>query len=356
MRVRGILVAFALAVGSAPADASSWRSRFLDEALAPRPTQWTADFHAYFRDSYTVDKLELARLLPGRAAQRGKRLRALLILGPAGFLWTYWVWTFVDEGDAVRVTIITMPHGRITGKATALISRSAVDRLAERLASAGVEQARSLETIERAAARHSHDGSAEWGFQLLFVQWMETRRLLHARIDPGGDDEAIDVASEAFDSFDLQRTYVHGDRDLSPPEKPRHSGELRLALALAHAGRSELDTALARRGYSSATTIELGLALGMDVVLDRWRFGYDVGFSLPRDAYGRSDQSAVTLRRHGITAHAGYDVVETQNLSVFPFVGLGWNGFELEVDAATSPIGLRGPVALFALGIGNAPF
>jgi hypothetical protein len=355
-------------------------------------------------------------------------LRALLILGPAGFLWTYWVWTFVDEGDAVRVTIITLPHGRITGKATALISRSAVDRLAERLASAGVEQARSLETIERAAARHSHDGSAEWGFQLLFVQWMETRRLLHARIDPGGDDEAIDVASEAFDSFDLQRTYVHGDRDLSPPEKPRHSGELRLALALARAGRSELDTALARRGYSSAPTIELGLALGMDVVLDRWRFGYDVGFSLPRDAYRRSDQSAVTVRRHGITAHAGYDVVETQNLSVFPFVGLGWNGFELEVDAATSPIpvtttdervvlerdaftleggfgftyvmsfaprrarsmgllvgtrlgylqtfaetswttdsddsvgaagpeiGLRGPVALFALGIGNAPF
>jgi len=61
------------------------------------------------------------RGLQAEATACGVRLRAALIVGPVGPLWTFHVAWLVQEPEGVRVNSLVMPHARITGKATGLI-------------------------------------------------------------------------------------------------------------------------------------------------------------------------------------------------------------------------------------------
>ena len=101
---------------------------FFREMLAPGATDNTAKFNAYYKDAFVIDKLKLLLSFPKFARQAGKPVRALLIIGPAGPLWTYQVITLVEENSQIRCNFIVMPHARITGKSTGLFSKAEIEQ------------------------------------------------------------------------------------------------------------------------------------------------------------------------------------------------------------------------------------
>jgi hypothetical protein len=98
------------------------REGFFDEVLFAAASRRTPRFDDYTAGSYHVDKLDLVQGLPVRAALCGVRLRAALVVGPLGPLWAYYVAVLVDEGATVRINTLVMPHARITGKGTGVVS------------------------------------------------------------------------------------------------------------------------------------------------------------------------------------------------------------------------------------------
>lgn len=111
-----------------PRDSAPTRRGFLDEVLFSEPTARTFRFDDYTPDSYHIEKQDLADGLIEQAGACSLKLRAILIIGPLGMLWAYRVATFVDEGNGLRVNLITFPHARITEKRTASVSFEAALR------------------------------------------------------------------------------------------------------------------------------------------------------------------------------------------------------------------------------------
>jgi hypothetical protein len=93
------------------------RDGFFREVLFAQATSRTPRFDDYTEGSYHVNKLDLATGLPPLAERCGIQLRALLVVGPVGPLWTYHVFAFTRDSSEVVVTALVMPHARITGKA-----------------------------------------------------------------------------------------------------------------------------------------------------------------------------------------------------------------------------------------------
>lgn len=100
------------------------RDAFFSEVLTAKPSEITPLFDDYTPDSYHVDKLDVAKGLALAAATCGVRLRALVLVGPVGMLWSYHVAALFEEGDVMRVNSLVMPHARITGKGTGLLQMS----------------------------------------------------------------------------------------------------------------------------------------------------------------------------------------------------------------------------------------
>jgi hypothetical protein len=108
----------------APAHERPTRDAFFSEVLTAKPSQVTPLFDDYTPDSYHIDKLDVAKGLPLAAAACGVKLRALVLVGPAGMLWSYHVAALLEEGDVMRVNSLVMPHARITGKGTGILQMS----------------------------------------------------------------------------------------------------------------------------------------------------------------------------------------------------------------------------------------
>jgi len=104
------------------------REDFFQEVLEPRPLSTSASFHAYSPDSYHVDKIDFWQEFPSFARSKGHQLRGLVIFGPAGPLWAYYVFALLDEGHQVRVNQVVFPHARLTAKQTAVLSQAESDR------------------------------------------------------------------------------------------------------------------------------------------------------------------------------------------------------------------------------------
>jgi hypothetical protein len=103
------------------------RQGFFEEVLFAEATARTWRFHDYNNPpSYHVDKMDVYRQLPQAAQAKGLRLLGLVIVGPSGPLWTYWVFVFVKEDQQVRVNQIVMPHARITWKGTGVVTMAQV--------------------------------------------------------------------------------------------------------------------------------------------------------------------------------------------------------------------------------------
>lgn len=99
------------------------RKAFLGEVLDARPTPVTPEFNSYRSDSYRITNEDLFKGLTEEAAKRKMVLKSVTILGPmTDPLWTSYVVVCFQEGEKVRVNSLIMPHARITGKATGLIT------------------------------------------------------------------------------------------------------------------------------------------------------------------------------------------------------------------------------------------
>ena len=106
------------------------REGFLAEVLDARATHRTPRFDSYHDDSYGVDKQEVATGLVDVSRACGLPLRAVVIVGPVGVLWAYYVLAFLDETPAtIRVNSLVMPHARITDKSSGVITVAAFDSL-----------------------------------------------------------------------------------------------------------------------------------------------------------------------------------------------------------------------------------
>jgi hypothetical protein len=120
----------------APLGPEPSRNAFFHEVLFAARTDRTARFDDYTLGSYHVNKLDLVRGLPNHARECGVRLKAVLVLGPSGLLWTYHVVALAQESTQVRVNSLVMPHARITGKGTGLVSPERASELLHQLETA----------------------------------------------------------------------------------------------------------------------------------------------------------------------------------------------------------------------------
>jgi len=109
------------------------RDGFLHEVLFPAATRRTPRFDDHTPGSYHIEKLDLVQGLPEEAKLCGGVVRASLVIGPMGPLWSYHVVALVEEGPNVRVSSLVIPHARITGKGTGLVPVTDADALIERI-------------------------------------------------------------------------------------------------------------------------------------------------------------------------------------------------------------------------------
>jgi hypothetical protein len=192
------------------------RDAFFREALFASPTMRTPRFDDYTPDSYHADKLDLAEGLPSEAARCGLRLRALLVVGPVGPLWSFHVVPFIEDGDSLRVNSLVMPHARITGKGSARVSEAALTELVTDLTRSPLVKAGLPafgDSLREPLAR-------DFSYNLLLVLYEgeHAPRYWHASLWPamrGDDKTSVEHAERLTASIDrvlgrTSETYTHG--------------------------------------------------------------------------------------------------------------------------------------------------
>ena len=181
------------------------RNAFFHEVLSAEPTRRTARFDDYTRDSYHIDKLDLARGLPDAARACGKKVTALIVVGPLGPLWSFHVATVIEEGSQVRVNSLVMPHARITGKGTGLAPAQEIADKLEALTSAPLVQPGVPPPDKRGDLPHTfllarYDQDQPRYFYAVFNEFRGTP----------GMEELLDKVN-AILSKTVTTTYEHGD-------------------------------------------------------------------------------------------------------------------------------------------------
>src|SRR5262245_42576562 len=81
------------------------RAQFIRECLDSRPTSKTAKFDDY-SGSYHIDKLDLVQGIEQATKSQPGRLRAVIIFGPTGGLWTYHVLVALSEENSLRLNTL----------------------------------------------------------------------------------------------------------------------------------------------------------------------------------------------------------------------------------------------------------
>src|SRR5438045_2529960 len=90
------------------------RQDFMREALTAQPTRATVWYDASLAGSYRPIKSDLIRGLFDASRALGLKLNAIFAVGPTNLpMGVYYVYTFVDEGRAVRVNQLTFAQSRI---------------------------------------------------------------------------------------------------------------------------------------------------------------------------------------------------------------------------------------------------
>ncbi len=190
-------------VGSAPS-----REGFFHEVLFAEPTARTPRFDDYTRDSYHVHKLDLVRGLPIQAAACGVQLRAALVVGPMGPLWTYHVAALLQDGTNVRVNSLVMPHARITGKGTGLISNQDASVLLQQIENAPLVRP-GLPTPP------PEDGNSDFSYRVLLAVYdTGLAEYFHADFNEFSPDPGIQPLMDGLNALlatTKTQTYQHGD-------------------------------------------------------------------------------------------------------------------------------------------------
>ena len=142
------------------------RDNFFLEVLYAKATSVTPLYDDYTEGSYHVDKVDVLKGLPQMALKEGLRLRGLIVVGPVGPLWAYYVVAFLDEGEMIRVNSLTMPHARITYKSTGKMTLRRYEELLEGLSKSGV-----LATELPPRGKCDTCPYPEWHHQVLVADW-----------------------------------------------------------------------------------------------------------------------------------------------------------------------------------------
>ncbi|MCC6901746.1 MAG: hypothetical protein IT377_22435 [Polyangiaceae bacterium] len=334
-----------------------WESRFLDELVTPGATRWTAEFNAYRPDSYFVDKIVLARKLPDHARRRGRDLQALIVVGPTGGIWTYYVIAVFREGEKLRVNEVVLPHARITGKRTGLVGRAVVDGAVQAVVEAGVlipavsldNLSRRLDAQERIDwqlrnEKHQRRSLGDFRFDLLVgVYDDEAPSYWYGQLDSNRKAD-VDAALGAINAL-LKRThqtYEHGQgtarkqvRD-AVSESP-FRGRIYGQGMLVHDAQPALGSALAGLGYSTVNTTQPALGIGAGVAGLRGRLALDLVLGVDRPFRGPGGQAGA-IRREAFILTAGYDVWDEGQVAVYPFAGVASSFLNVQLDrGATGP-------------------
>jgi len=180
------------------------RTAFMREVLFAAATARTPMF-ADYPTSYHVDKRDLAVGIEAEAIRCGVQLRALLVVGPVGPLWSYHVVAFVEAGDTVAVSSLVMPHGRITGKSEARIAREDLDSFALALTTSPAVRS----GLPTSSDSVSTGLEGEFAFDLLFSQYGSPAPVYwHARLFPRGMGAPSAGAQAALETVNamLKRT------------------------------------------------------------------------------------------------------------------------------------------------------
>jgi hypothetical protein len=142
------------------------RDNFFREVLYAKATSVTPLFDDYTEGSYHVDKLDVLKGLPEMAQKEGLKLRGLVVVGPAGPLWAYYVVAFLNDGEMIRVNSLTMPHARITYKSTGIITQKRYDELLNGLLKTNV-----LATELPPKGKCDTCPYPEWHYEVLAADW-----------------------------------------------------------------------------------------------------------------------------------------------------------------------------------------
>jgi hypothetical protein len=337
-----VLVCVTLLPASAAAE--PWQSRFLDECLTPGPTQFTPEFDAYHVDSYSVNKLELVETLPRAARGRGLRLRALLIVGPLGSLWSYSVFTFLVERGGIRINALAMPHARITEKSTALLTPHQFSLLSEHLRQLSfVRAVRDPGALQAELSKQRSElaePELEWQYKLLFTEFEpEQSPLLFGDFNGlfgGTEQEELSAVLRRL-TDGLKPTYEHG---LRYPGAVRHRPWMVSAgplFVFQHDPLPALNRGLAERGYAGFDADAHWFGLGVEASWRRLRFSYDLALSTPRVARHASGARAHFSRRR-IAVRVGYDVLAQPDFRLFPLLGLREGVASLSGGSEAAPL------------------
>jgi hypothetical protein len=340
------LALFLAALMPGLASAEDRRSRFFDECLTPGPTRFTPEFDAYSADAYVVNKLELVEALPRAARERGRPLRASLIVGPHGMLWTYSVFTFVQEGQWIRVNALVMPHARITGKSTGLLSPREFADLSAQLR--GLSFARSARDTNALRAQIEAQQKAEqaskrpeiepeWMYELLFAEFEPEAPLVFGSFRGKEHGELADLIEEL--TAGLKPTYEHGQR--VPGAKRRTNWVMGAGpfIGFQHAPLPGLNRKLAQLGYAALDAAEHWLGLGFEASWHRLRLGYELALAPRRLApHVGGAQTRVSFSRERVVLRVGYDVWVEPEFRVFPLLGLRAGSSRLSGGSEAAPL------------------
>jgi hypothetical protein len=197
-------------------------SDFYRELLDPMPQPTSASFNDYYPEgSYHVSKLGLWSDFPRFVADEGQEFRALIILGPVGPLWSYYVFAFLrGTNDQVKVNEVVFPHARLTYKATGVISEARTQELLANLVTMeSVEPVASPEDLAKLLAELDEQAGAgmslgDFLFDLLIVDGHAGSGAYiggtyHGSPLEGYPGQLTDELNSLADQ--LQATYEHGD-------------------------------------------------------------------------------------------------------------------------------------------------
>ena len=157
------------------AHAAPDREQFIRECLDSAATPETSKFNDYTEGSYHITKLDLVDGIEKATESQPGRLRAVIIFGPAGPLWTYHVLVALKEGELIRLNSLVMPHARITGKGTTTLSEAEFDKLLGKLTASKL-----LSEADPAAMKKEQSSSGDFGYDMLVSVWTNSRRSLRS--------------------------------------------------------------------------------------------------------------------------------------------------------------------------------